>query len=284
MIGPDVPGRLDALARVRRTFEELEQRFSRFRPDSELSDVNRRAGRWTVVSDEFARLLACALDGARRSGGLFDPTVLAALVAAGYDRDFNEVTPRVGPGGFSTPSVDTPGRPIGRWSEVRLVNNRLLLPEGVALDFGAVGKGWAADRASESIQGLPWAVVDAGGDLRIVGSPPDGGLDIAVEDPVAIGAEVVRLKLSHGALATSSVTRRSWGPRLHHIIDPRTGRPAITRVLQATAWGETCADAEIRATWALLAGPGILNQLPAILFLESGEALLNLEGLPQARP
>ena len=150
----------------------------------------------------------------------------------------------------------------------------MFLPEGVALDFGGIAKGWAADRASEAVESLPWAVVDAGGDLRIGGSTPDGGLDIAVEDPISPGSEVVRLKLTFGALATSSVTRRSWGPRLHHIIDPRTGRPAITRVLQATAWAETCAEAEVRATWALLAGP-------TILFLDGGEVLLNLDHGPE---
>jgi thiamine biosynthesis lipoprotein len=98
-----------------------------------------------------------------------------------------------------------------------------------------------------------------------------------------VGCEVVRLKLSVGALATSAVTRRTWGPGLHHVIDPRTGRPAITRVLQATAWAATCAEAEVRATWALLAGPAILERLPAILFQENGPALTNL-CLPPTEP
>ncbi len=278
LIAPEAARGFDqAFVRVRETFERLEQRFSRFRSDSELSEVNRRSGAWTSVSEPFAELLALALDGARRRGGLFDPTILPALVTAGYDRDFwalGDAHPQPRP-------VDGPAQ-TGRWEDVRLEDGRVLLPEGAALDFGGIGKGWAADRAVELVDGLPWAVVDAGGDLRIGGSPPEGGLDIATEDPVAPGSEVVRLKLSFGALATSSVTRRVWGPRLHHVIDPRTGRPAITRVLQATAWGETCAEAEVRATWALLAGPAILDALPAILFLEGGEVRLNLAAVPAA--
>src|SRR5207249_3706023 len=165
---------------------------------------------------------------ASRTGGLFDPTVLPALVAAGYDRDFREV--RSAAHGTRSP-VPLPSGPAGRWAEVELRGRLLRVPTGAALDFGGIGKGWAADVASQHTIGLPWAVVDAGGDLRLGGTPPDGGLDVAVEDPEAPGVEVLRLKLDTGALATSSITHRRWGPSLHHIVDPRTGRPAVTRVL-----------------------------------------------------
>lgn len=284
LIAPEgVPGFDRAIARVRAMFDRAEQRFSRFRSDSELSEVNRRAGEWTPVSKEFAELLGLALDGARRSGGLFDPTMLRALVAAGYDRDFSTL------GSVTVHETHTDVAPVprdvpGRWQEVRLQDERVFLPEGIGLDFGGIAKGWVADLGARSCDDWPWVVVDAGGDLRIGGSPPDGGLDIATEDPRAPGAEVVRLKLSSGALATSAITRRAWGPRLHHVIDPRTGRPAITRVLQATAWADTCAEAEVRATWALLAGPAVLEDLPAILFLESGEVRLNLDVRADGRP
>ncbi len=270
LIGPrDAHGFDDAFARVRAGFERSERRFSRFLADSELSEVNRNAGASTSVSEEFAELLALALDGARRSGGLFDPTMLPALLAAGYDRDFSELAP-------SAPTASSNRAWTRRWNEVELEGRRVLLPQGVELDFGGIAKGWAADRAVAEASELPWVVIDAGGDLRVGGSPPEGGLDIATEDPLVPGSEVVRLRLAFGALATSSITRRAWGPRLHHIIDPRTGRPAFTRVLQATAWGETCAEAEVRATWALLAGPSILNELPAIIFLDDGEVRMNL--------
>jgi FAD:protein FMN transferase len=283
LIGPEGARAFDrTFAGVRAIFEREERRFSRFRPDSELSDVGRRAGTWTSVSAGFANLLALALDGAERSGGLFDPTILPALILAGYDRDFGEL----GRGSDRAARLRTvPARPetqTGRWREVRLRDHRVFLPRGVALDLGGIAKGWTADRALEGVDAWPWAVIDAGGDLRIAGAPPAGSLDVSVEDPIVPGTEAMRLKLSFGALATSSVTRRTWGPRLHHIIDPRTGMPAITRVLQATAWAETCAEAEVRATWALLAGPSVLDEFPAVVFLEGGEVRSNVVGI-QAR-
>ena len=281
LIGPEgARGFGRASARVQAIFRLLEQRFSRFRPESELSLVNRHAGTWVTVSEEFADLLAAALEGARLSGGLFDPTVLPALIAAGYDRDFRELASEDRGRTEVAPGQVADEAPTGRWDDVRLDAGRVFVPEGVALDLGGIAKGWAADRAVGSVGDLPWVVVDAGGDLRIGGTPPEGGLDIAAEDPIAAGSEVVRLKLSSGGLATSSITRRAWGPRMHHIIDPRTGWPAITHVLQATAWAPTCAVAEVRATWALLAGPAILETLPAILFMDGGEVRLNLERLP----
>ncbi len=278
LIGPsDAPDFARVARFVHDLFDRLERRFSRFRLDSELCEVNRSSGGWTWVSEEFAQVLGLALDGAERTGGLFDPTLLPALVAAGYDRDFEEVR-----SGSPSPLAPPPG-PAGRWGDVRLDRRRVFLPEGVALDFGGIAKGWAADRASELTWPLPWAVVDAGGDLRLSGHPPDGALEIAVDDPDERGAEVLRLQLEAGALATSSVTFRSWSrgdARMHHIIDPRTGRPAASRVIQATAWAPDCAEAEIRAKWALLAGPDIVERLPGVLFLDDGRVLVDLEAVP----
>ena len=284
LIGPEGASGFERVAaHVRGLFDRLERRFSRFRDDSELSEVNRRAGHWIAVSETFAELLGLALDGARRSGGLFDPTVLPALLRAGYDRDFRDLRalPADGDGDGSD---DGPG-PTGRWTDVRVREGRVFVPDGVALDFGGIAKGWAADLASELTRELPWAVIDAGGDLRLTGRPPDGGLEVVIDDPDSLGAGVLRLKLESGALATSSVTFRSWsrgGGRAHHIIDPRTGSPARSNVLQATAWAPDCAEAEIRATWALLRGPAVMRELPVVLFLDDARVLVGLE--PDAAP
>jgi thiamine biosynthesis lipoprotein len=263
--------------RIERELAEVEARFSRFRPESELSRVNARAARWTRVSDPFAELLGLALEAARLTRGLFDPTVLPALRSAGYDRDFALV--RAGP--HPEPG---PAEPCGRWQEVELAGNQVWIPPGVGLDFGGIAKGWAVDRAIELGRGLTWLLVSAGGDLRLAGSPPDGGLEIAIEDPLDRGGEVMRVRLESGALATSSVTSRTWGPRLHQIIDPRTGLPAITGILQATAWGDTCAEAEMRSKWALLAGPPALDLFPAVLVLEDDRVLLSLDPSALAEP
>jgi thiamine biosynthesis lipoprotein len=259
-----------ACSEVRATFEREDRRFSRFRAESELSSVNRRAGTPTVVSAAFAGVVALALAGARASAGRFDPTLLDAIVAAGYDRDFDELL-------AGARIQARPGRPGGRWREIALVGTTLALPAGVGLDLGGVAKGWTADVAGAAAldAGLPWAIVNAGGDLRIVGDAPRD-LEVSVDDPLADGASVGRLRLDAGALATSSVTRRAWGRGLHHVIDPRTGSPSAGDVLQATVWAPTCAEAEIRSTSALLEGRAFLAHGGALLVMRDGRIETNL--------
>jgi FAD:protein FMN transferase len=260
-----VAGKVEAI------FAREDRRFSRFRQDSELSRVNARAGRWTTVSRPFRALVAFSLTAARMSGGLFDPTVLPALLAAGYDRDYGLIKA----GGEV--HVRTPP-PSGRaWEEVRTEGDRVLLPPGVALDFGGVAKGWTVDLACQAAKRLPWTMIEAGGDLRLIRSPSDGGVEIGIEDPDALEQDMLSVRLSGGALATTSITSRMWGPRLHQVIDPRTSRPAITGVVQATAWAPTCAEAEVLSTWALLAGPPALDDVVGVLVLEGGQVIINLD-------
>jgi thiamine biosynthesis lipoprotein len=273
-----------ALERVRKVFAREEARFSRFRPESELCRVNDRAGKRVRVSRSFAEVTRRALDAARATGGLFDPTVLPALRAAGYDRDFKEIASE----DEGDPELDAIRRAFhelvikdatscGAWRDVELRGELLRLPEGAELDFGGIAKGWTVDLAAQTLSDFAWAIVDAGGDLRIVGDTPPAGLDVAVEDPQENGLEALRLRLGTGALATSSVTARAWGRGGHHLIDPRTGLPALTGVLQATVWAETCAEAEVWSKAALLAGPSILERVPATLVLQTGEIVTSFE-------
>lgn len=254
-------------------FREDELRFSRFRADSELTRINASAGTATRVSPEMASLLRFALDAAARSEGLFDPTILGALVAAGYDRDFDELI--AGARAALRPVV-----PCGRWTEIELDGDRVLLPEGVGIDLGGVAKGWAVDRAAQAAvdAGLAWALVVAGGDLRIAGDAP--ALAVDIEDPESAGDACLHLSLDGGALASSSVTRRRWGPDSHHLIDPRTALPADGGILQASAWAETCAEAEIRSKILLLEGRAALERFPAVLVTAEGPVLTNLVGVP----
>jgi FAD:protein FMN transferase len=258
-----------ATATVKAVFARDESRFTRFRHDSELSRVNRRAGLPTEVSEPFAYVLRQALAGAEATDGLFDPTVLGALEAAGYDRDFGELDQ------LEEPRPLTPVT-CGRWSEVQLTGHGVRLPPGVGLDFGGFVKGWTADRAAAAAvaAGLRWVLVDAGGDLRIAGDAPP--LEIGIEEPDRPDEIVSLLRLSEGALATSSVTQRRWGPELHHLIDPRTGLPARTPVVQATVWAETCAEAEVASKRALLEGLVALDAVSGVLVLSSGEVVTNL--------
>lgn len=272
--GPDAPGFEEVERIAAETFGAEEERYSRFRPTSELSRVNAEAGSWTPVSRPFAAILDFVLDRARESLGLFDPTVLGAMEAAGYDRDLDVVT-------AAPARVPRPSTPCGRWREIERRRGAVWLPPGIGLDLGGVAKGWTADLAAERAlgAGLPWLLVSAGGDLRIVGDAPE--LEIPIEDPDEAGLAIGALRLRSGALATSSTRRRTWGPGLHHVIDPRTGTPSATGVAQATVWAPTCAEAEIASTVALLEGIAGAARRPCLLVAEDGTVYRSFAG---ARP
>ena len=163
------------VAAVRALFEDEEARFSRFRPDSELSAVNGRGRAWMTVSPSFAELTARSLEGARESSGLFDPTILGALEAAGYDRDYAAIA--------SSGTVPRPLPRRSRWTDVELIGRTLRLHRGARLDFGGVAKGWAVDLATRLAWSLEWCLISAGGDLRVTGRPPERGVPIDIEDP-----------------------------------------------------------------------------------------------------
>lgn len=259
-----------AVDRVRAEFDEQERRFSRFRADSELADVNRAAGSPVTVSPRFAEVTALALRAAADTDGLFDPTVLGALVAAGYDRDFDEVL-------AGARDVLHPATPAGRWREVDLDGRSVRTPTGVGLDLGGLVKGWTCDRAAERAvdAGLAWVLVDAGGDLRIAGAAPR--IAVGVEDPDDPDrGTFLRVGVDAGALATSCVTRRRWGTDAHHLIDPRTSRPSRTGIVQATAWAPTCAEAEVAAKVLLLEGESALERLAGVIVREDGPVVTNL--------
>ena len=173
--GTDVPFS-SAVRAIVRTFEREERRFSRFRADSELSLVDAAEGRWVRISPPFCSVMRVALDAAASTGGFFDPTVLGAMVAVGYDCTFDDVL--AGARGALHPTS-----PCGRWRDVVLEDELLRLPLGVGLDLGGLVKGSTADKAATRAvdAGLPWVLVNAGGDLRIAGDAPR--IDIAVEDP-----------------------------------------------------------------------------------------------------
>ena len=273
VFGPDVIPFDDSARGVIETFAIEEDRFSRFRSGSELSRVNATAGSWTTVSQAFASLILFALDQAAATDGLFDPTVLRAMEAAGYDRDLGEVI-QAARGALHPPVA------CGRWAEVELDARCLRLPNDVGLDLGGVAKGWTVDLAAERAldAGLPWVLVSAGGDLRIAGESPP--LEIEVEDPDEPGRALASLRLQGGAIATSSIRRRSWGPGLHHVIDPRTGAPSVAGVAQATVWGPTCAAAEIASTVALLEGPAGAARRASLLVAADGTVYSSFADAP----
>jgi FAD:protein FMN transferase len=268
LMGPECPAFPPAARSVEAVFAREEQRYSRFRGDSELTRVNTAAGTWTTVTPAFEGLVRFALVKAAETDGAFDPTVLDAVIAAGYDRTFDEVL-------AGARGALHPPRPCGRWREIEVREGAIRLPDAVGLDLGGVAKGHTADLAAlEAVAaGMDWALVNAGGDLRIAGDAPE--LRVAIEDPEDRSQTLAELHLREGALASSSVRSRAWGDDLHHVIDPRTGAPAKGDAVQATVWAPTCAEAEVLATWALLLGPDAASVLPSAIVTRDGDVLVS---------
>jgi thiamine biosynthesis lipoprotein len=251
----------DALSRTTGSLRQAEQRLSRFLPESELSRINRSLEAPVRVSQLTVDVVAAALDAAEATGGLFDPTVHDALVVAGYDRTFTELDGVSGaiaaqfPGGSSPhPARSCDYREV----EIDRTNHRVTLPATVSLDLGGIAKGWLADRAATRLGRFGAALADLGGDVALCGRPPGGGawrIDVAA--PAGQPALLGRLIVRSGGVATSGITQRRWRTRSgwrHHLIDPRTGQPALTDLLSATVVAPSATAAEIAAKAVMLLG------------------------------
>ena len=265
-----------AHAALDRELADVDAACSRFRDDSELVQLNARAGRRVEIGPYLAEALATALRAAEATGGLVDPTVGRSLRLAGYDVTFASVRTRDG-ARFEPRFAAAPG-----WRAVELDEERgtVRVPAGVELDLGATAKALAADRAARAAAESAGCgvLIALGGDVAVAGAPPAGGWPVGVADDHA-GAAAETVALEGGGLATSSVTVRRWrggDGELHHILDPRTGRPATTRWRTVTVAAGSCVDANVAATASILLdgdAPGWLREraLPARLVSRGGE-------------
>ena len=240
--------------RARRSLEALERAWSRFLPDSEVSLLNASPGSRCEVSPETRLLVRRAIEGYRFTAGRFDPTVLPAVIASGYDRDF---------GAIASPALTPSAGAVVHGPEGIEVDEdegTVRLPFGVGFDPGGIGKGLAADLvATELLElGASGVCVNIGGDLRVRGEAPDGDTwRIEVEDPRG-GMPLAVLGLADGSVATTSRARRRWvdvdGTEHHHLIEPLTGTSASTSVLSATVVASEGWRAEVLAKVAFLDG------------------------------
>jgi thiamine biosynthesis lipoprotein len=256
---------------------EVDERLSRFAPESELSRLNAAAGTWRSVSATLFEVVAQSVAAAEASAGLFDPALLPVLEALGYDRDFKQIAYQEAPGSANAPVANA----AGSWRGIELdrARRRIRLPAGTRLDLGGIAKGWAADVALDRcFADIANVLIDVGGDVRARGGARAGELwAIGIgdgRDRPETPADEERLSavvtLGRGGLATSGATWRWWyraGERQHHLIDPRTGRPArvwidaadgdpaaAPLIASASALAPTAAHAEVAAKVALLRG------------------------------
>ncbi len=205
ILDTDNPAARAALNAVPAWFASWERAMSRFDPQSELSALNRKTGQWVRLSPVLGSVIRAALQAARTSDGLVTPTLLTALEAIGYDRDFAQIG--------ATPVAEVRPGAIADWRTIEWnARHRMIrVPPGVRLDLGGSAKGWAADQAARRLGRSGPALVDAGGDIAVSGPRADGSpWPIGVSDPQTPDTQVDLLLLARGGVATSGRDYRRW--------------------------------------------------------------------------
>jgi thiamine biosynthesis lipoprotein ApbE len=272
-----------ATTAVRDVLEDVDEAYSRFREDSELTRLNANAGRTIRISPLLATAIDAALRAARLTDGAVDPTIGRAIRVAGYDDDFSRI---------AAEDSEERGRDmklrawqVPGWQGIRL-DRRLRtvwLPPGVELDLGSTGKALAADLAATAAVaavGEGGLLVSLGGDIAIAGEPPSGGWRILVAEDSRVkpDGDGDVICVPSGGVATSSTTVRRWsrgGAVLHHIIDPQTSLPTSGPFRTVTVVAATCLDANIASTAAIVRGEEAIDwltscRLPARLVENDG--------------
>ncbi len=231
---------------------EIDASCNRFRSDSEISRLNRHQGQTVAISEALELALDAALRAGAATDGLCDPTVLPALLALGYDRDYDELARQVDV--VAKAPVPAPG--LGAITLDR-TRHTVTLARDCQLDLGASAKALVVDLVAEDVAPYGGVVVELGGDIAVRGHGPHGPWVIGVGDSLTITGREPRISFSNGGIATSSATTRTWrvGSRTaNHIIDPRTGTFAQSTYATATVTASSCVIANAFATAALLWG------------------------------
>ena len=255
-----VGGSQQHLVFAQERLSQLEQMWSRFLPHSEISQLNSAQAKPVVVHRETISLVKYMIAGRRLTHGLFDPTILPALIASGYQASItNPMHITLLPDGVKfNQSLD-----LITMDEQELT---ISLPKNVTLDPGAIGKGLAADIVATELmqQNVSGVCVNVGGDVRCIGlGDLDGEWIIGIESPIFLGEIIDRVSLRDGAVATSSVRAKSWqhdGTTKHHVINPTTGLSRNVddkSLLQVSVLARECVWAEIFSTALLLANSGL---------------------------
>jgi len=241
---------------ARQFIERSEARFTRFAESSELMQLNRSSGTWFQASPDLYEVVQVARSLGVETGGLFDPAILPALRQAGYDRSMDELL-QSGP-------LDTHRGPQPKMYDFRMIqldpaSRSIYLPAGMQIDLGGIAKGWIAEKAALQLARFSTAcAVSAGGDMFLIDLPAGQSTwEVGLEDPLDPTRDLELLHIGPGAIATSSVAKRRWvvdGQPQHHLIDPRTGRPAETDWLSVTVLAPHAWQAEGFAKALLIGG------------------------------
>ena len=249
----------EAVELIEASLRSCHERFSRFDPASELSRFNADPRTTVPVSPMLARLAQGAVEAAMLTGGLVDPTLVPELERAGYASDHQRSLPLDTALAGAPPRRPARPRSERRWATITVDGpaRTISRPPGVTLDSGGF-KGLFADVVARLVAGADAYAIDCAGDLRI-GGTAGTPRRVHVTSPFASDVVLHELDVVDGGVATSGIGRRSWldrdGRPAHHVLDPSTGRPAFTGLIQVTALAPTALEAEARAKAALLSGP-----------------------------
>lgn len=259
--GSGSAGSAQAAARgVRARLLEWHDAFTRFDSDSELSRLNAAPQAQVPASALMVRFAEAVRWAGERSGGLVDATLAAEIVSAGYaaHREEPELSLREALG-LAPSRLPAGPSPAANWRAVRgdSAAGVVIRPVGVMLDSGGLAKGLLADVIAAMLADHEGFAIDCAGDLRIGGGRPPAR-EVRVESPFEPGT-IHSFEVQAGGVATSGIGRRSWrsadGQPAHHLLDPASGRPAFTGLVQVTARAPSALGAEVLAKTALLRGP-----------------------------
>lgn len=259
VLGPQSIQPERAVARAEATLLEAHRELSRFLPDSALTRLNRDRRATVPAPPLLIELATAAREGGRLTNGLVDATLLGEIEAAGY-RDSFGGRPNPAVAEAPPPNIAVAGpNPARAWAAISVDRDAgtITRPAGVSIDSGGIAKGLLADRVAAMLERFPAYLVDCCGDLRL-GGTVGRTRRVLLEDPFG-GEPIHTLRLTAGGIATSGITHRRWrngdGSTAHHLLDPATGAPAFTGIVQATAFAPTAFLADVHAKWALLSGP-----------------------------
>ena len=283
LVGPSVDGSPspspEVMANeVRRTIENFDDRMSRFNPDSELTSLNSDPRETVPASPLLRAVVSAGVWAAEESNGLLDPTLNESLERVGYANTMRNAKPASLPDALLDSPPARPAQPKrdSQWRDIKVddAEGTITRPPGLKIDSGGVGKGLIADACASMLSGRERFCVNASGDLRIGG--PDAARDpypVTIEDPFG-GEPLATIRVGHGAVATSGIGSRLWKTEwgfAHHLLDPSTGEPAWTGIVQATAMAPTALEAETRSKQVLLGG----RRAASLLELDGGLILLD---------
>ena len=256
-------------SRARHFIEESEKRFTRFSDSSELSQLNRSTGNWFNASPDMMAVVSDAVWFYHQTHGLFDPSILNALEQAGYDRTIEEVRRNGARKTLASPAIKP-----ANFGDILLEmdEKRIWLPQGLRIDLGGIAKGWIAEQAAERLAEWSGAcAVSAGGDAFMIGLPAgETAWQVTLEDPNQSEIGLAILNIQPGAVTTSTITKRRWekdGKIQHHLIDPRTQKPAETDWCSVTVMAQHAVEAEVYSKCLLIGG---LKEADSIASLAQG--------------